>query len=95
MTGTRPSQWSGDATGTLTMIWERFFGDVADVPVVSPTSQTRCEKLKSVQLLTMSPMHRYHITVDAGTFPSLTMIWKPGLNQEGWHWNKRESFPID
>ena len=28
MTGTRPSQWNGNATGTLTMIWERFHGDV-------------------------------------------------------------------
>ena len=31
--GARPSQWNGDANGTLTMIWERFFGDVADVSV--------------------------------------------------------------
>ena len=41
MTGTRPSQWNGDATGTLTMIWERFIGDVAEVPVVLPVSQSK------------------------------------------------------
>ena len=82
MTGTRPSQWIGDAAGTLTMIWERFFGDVADVPVVSPTSQLRLEKFNSVQLLIMSPMHRRHVPVDAGASPSLMTIWKPGFTVE-------------
>ena len=79
MTGTCPSQLNGDATGTLTMICERIFGDVADVPVVSPTYQSRWEKFNSVQLLIMSPMHRRHVPVDAGTSPSLTTIWKPGF----------------
>ena len=78
--GTRPSQWNGDTTGTLTMIWERFFGDVADVPVVSPTSQSRRGKLRSVQLLRMPPMHRRHVPVDDGMSPSLTTIWKPGFS---------------
>ena len=77
MTGTRPSQWIGDAAGTLTMIWERFSDNIADVPVVSPTSQSRLEMFNSVQLLIMSPMHRRHVPVDAGTSPSLTTIWKP------------------
>ena len=27
----------------------------------------------------MSPMHRRYVPVDAGTSPSLTTIWKPGL----------------
>ena len=61
------------------MIWARFFGDVADVPVVSPTSQWRWEKQRSVQLLRMSPMHRRHVPVDAGLSPSFTTIWKPGI----------------
>ena len=77
MTETRSSQWIGDAAGTLTMIWERFFGDVADVPVVSPTPQSRLEKFNSVQLLIMSLMHRRHVPVDAGMSPSLTTMWKP------------------
>ena len=34
-----------------------FFGDVADVPVVSPTSQSRLEKFNLAQLLIMSSMH--------------------------------------
>ena len=59
--GTRPSQWISDAAGTLTMIWERFFGDVADVPVVSPMSQSRLEELNSLQLLITSPMYRRHV----------------------------------
>ena len=59
------------------MIWERFFDDVADVLVVSPTSQSRLEKFNSVQILIMSPMHRRHVPIDAGTSPSLTTIWKP------------------
>ena len=42
MTGTRPSQWIGDTAETLTMIWERFFGDVADVPDASPSCPRRC-----------------------------------------------------
>ena len=61
-----------------------FFGDVADIPVVSPTSQSRWEKLRSVQLLTTSPMHRCHIPIDAGTSPSLTTIWKPGFKGLSW-----------
>ena len=77
----RPSQWNDDATRTLTMIWERFFVDVADVPVVSPTSQWRWEKLRSAQLLRMSSMHCRHVPVDAGTSPSLTTIWKEGFRQ--------------
>ena len=56
---------------------ETFFGDVANVPVVSPTSQSRLEMFNSVQLLIMSPMHRRHVPVDAGTSPSLMTIWKP------------------
>ena len=79
MRGTHPCQWIGDAAGMLTMIWERFFGAVTDVPVVSPTSQSRLEKFNSVQLLITSPMHHRHVPVGAGTSPSLTMIWKPGL----------------
>ena len=43
-----------------------FFDNVADVPVVSPTSQSRWEKLRSVQLLRMSPMHCRLVPVDAG-----------------------------
>ena len=31
VTGTRPSQWNDDATGTLTMMWEHFL-------VMSPRS---------------------------------------------------------
>ena len=81
MTGTRTSQWNGDAAGALTMIWKLFFGDVADVPVVSPTFQSRWEKLRSVQLLRISLMHRCHVPVDAGTSPSLTTILKPGLKR--------------
>ena len=61
MTGTRPSQWIDDATGALTMIWERFVGDIADAPVVLPTSQSRLEKFDSGQLLITSPMHRRHV----------------------------------
>ena len=57
-----------------------FFGDVADVPLVSPTFQSRWKKLKSVHLLRMPPLHRRHIPIDAWTSPSLTTIWKPGLN---------------
>ena len=90
----RPSQWIGDAAGTLMMIWERVFGDVArcprsivDVPVVSPTSQSRLEKLNSVQVLMTSPMHRRHDPVDAGTSPSLTTISKPGLTL----WSKNDT----
>ena len=79
MTATRPSQLNGDAAGTLTMKWERFFGDVADVPVVSPTFQSRLEKFNSIQLLITSSMHRRHVPVDAGTSPSLTTIWKSGF----------------
>ena len=79
MTGTRPSQWIGDAAGTLTMIWESSFGDVADVHVVSPTPQWRLEKFNPVKLLITSPMHSRHVPVDAGTSPSLTTIWKPEL----------------
>ena len=45
-----PSQWIGDAARTPTMIWERIFGDVADVSIVSPTSQSRLEKFNSDQL---------------------------------------------
>ena len=56
-----------------------FFGDVTDVLVVSPTSQSRLEKLNSLQLLKMSPMHRRHVPVDAGTSPLLTTIWKRGF----------------
>ena len=79
---TRPSHCNGDATATLTMIWERLFGDVADVPVVSPTSQSRWKKLRSVELLRMSPMHRRHVPVDAGTSPSLKTIWKRDLIEQ-------------
>ena len=43
-----------------------FFSTVADVPEVSPTSQSRWEKLRSVQLLRMSPMHRCHVPIDTG-----------------------------
>ena len=71
MTGTRPSQWNGDATGTLTMIWERFFGDVTDVLVVSLTCQSRWEGLRSVIPLSLFPMHRCHVHVDTGTSPSM------------------------
>ena len=56
-----------------------FFGDVANVPVVSPTSQSRLEKLNSVKLLITSPMRRRHVPVDAWMSRSLTTIWKPGF----------------
>ena len=57
------------------------FGDVADVPVVLPTSQSRWETLRSVELLITSSMHRRHVPVDAGVSMSLTTIWKQGLMQ--------------
>ena len=41
--------------------------------------QSRWEKLRSVELLRMSPMHRRHVPVDAGMSPSRTTIWKPGF----------------
>ena len=60
-----------------------FFGDVVDVPVVSSTSRSGWEKLRSLQLLRMSPMHRRHVPIDAGKSPSLMMIWKPSLKLVG------------
>ena len=57
------------------------FGWCGRCPVVSPTPQSRWKKLRSAQLLRMSPMHNRHVPVDAGTSPSLTKIWKPGLIQ--------------
>ena len=57
------------------VIWGRSFGDVADVPLVSPTFQSRWETLRSIQFLRMSPMHRRHVPVDTGASPSLTTIW--------------------
>ena len=73
---------SGEAMllGRLRWYGNVFFGDVASVLIVSPTSQSRLEKFNSVQLLIMSPMHRRHVPIDAGTSPSLTTIWKPGLS---------------
>ena len=63
------------------MIWERFSGDVADVPVVSPTSQSRWEKMRPVQLFKVSPKHRRHVPVDTGTSRSPVAVWKPGLTR--------------
>ena len=48
------------------------YHSIADVPV-------EMEKLRSVQLLRMSPMHHHHVPVYAGTSPLLTTIWKPAL----------------
>ena len=71
----------------------RFFGDVADVSVVSPTSQSRWERVRSIQLLRMSLMYRGHVPVDAGTdVPSLTTIWKPGFTYVFLNGAKNTSF---